>query len=163
MGATGTPATKALVKAKVPHVLHPYEHDPSNIHFGEESVAALGQDPRRVFKTLVVACIGGKDTLVVAVVPVAQQLDLKALAQIAGAKKAALADHAVAERTTGYLVGGISPLGQKKRLPTFIDASAQGFETMMVSGGRRGLQVELSPADLAGATGACFASIVRDA
>lgn len=161
MSATGTPATKALDRAKVAHELHPYEHDPSNVHFGDESVSALGQDPRRVFKTLVVACTGGTAALVVAVVPVATQLDLKALAHAAGAKKAALADHAVAERTTGYLVGGISPLGQKKQLPTFIDDTAEAFETMMVSGGRRGLQVELAPSDLARLTRATFAAIGR--
>ncbi|MEL4357956.1 MULTISPECIES: Cys-tRNA(Pro) deacylase [unclassified Luteococcus] len=159
--ATGTPATKALQRARVPHTLLPYDHDPGNTHFGEEAVAALGQDPRQVFKTLVVACTGGTAPLVVAVVPVAQQLDLKALAAAAGAKKAALADHALAERTTGYVVGGISPLGQKKALPTVIDASAQTFATIMVSAGKRGLQVQLSPTDLARVTGAQFAPIAR--
>ncbi|ROR53068.1 Cys-tRNA(Pro)/Cys-tRNA(Cys) deacylase [Luteococcus japonicus] len=159
--STGTPATKALDRAKVPHTLLPYEHDPANVHFGDEAVLALGQDPHQVFKTLVVACTGGPSPLVVAVVPVAQQLDLKALASEAGAKRAALADHAVAERTTGYVVGGISPLGQRKSLPTFIDASAQAFATMMVSAGKRGLQVELSPADLARVTRASFVAIAR--
>lgn len=161
MAATGTPATKALNRAKVPHTLLPYDHDPANVHFGDEAVAALGQDPAQVFKTLVISCQGGTAPLVVAVVPVAQQLDLKALAAAAGAKKAALADHALAEKTTGYIVGGISPLGQKKALPTFIDASAQQFTTMMVSAGKRGLQVELSPADLARITRARFAPIAR--
>ncbi|MEL4504566.1 Cys-tRNA(Pro) deacylase [Luteococcus sp. H138] len=161
VAATGTPATKALDRAKVPHTLLPYDHDPANTHFGEEAVRALGQDPAQVFKTLVVSCTGGPAPLVVAVVPVAQQLDLKALAAAAGAKKAALAEHSLAERTTGYIVGGISPLGQKKTLPTFIDSSAQAFGTMMVSAGRRGLQVELSPADLALITRASFATIAR--
>lgn len=161
MAATGTPATVALTRAKVPHTLRPYEHDPANQHFGDEAVAALGADPGRVFKTLVVACTGGPSPLVVAAVPVARQLDLKALASAAGAKKAALAEHDVAERTTGYLRGGISPLGQKKQLPTVLDASAQGFATVFVSAGRRGLQVELSPADLARLTRARFAAIAR--
>lgn len=159
--ATGTPATKALDRAKVPHTLLPYEHDPANTHFGDEAVAALGQDPAQVFKTLVVSCSGGKHPLVVAVVPVAQQLDLKALAAAAASKKAALADHAVAERTTGYVVGGISPLGQKKALPTFVDSSAENFATIMVSAGKRGLQVELSPADLVRVTRGRFAEIAR--
>lgn len=161
MAATGTPATKALDKAGVRHVLHPYDHDPTNQHFGDEAVAALGLDAARVFKTLVVQAHGQRDELVVAVVPVAQQLDLKALAQAVGAKKAALAEHAVAERTTGYLVGGISPLGQKKGLRTVVDSSAEQFETVFVSAGKRGLQVELSPADLATVTRATFATVAR--
>lgn len=159
--ATATPATTALDRAKVAHSLLSYDHDPANTHFGQEAVAALGQDPHQVFKTLVVACSGGPDPLVVAVVPVARQLDLKALAGSAKAKKAALADHAVAQRSTGYVVGGISPLGQRKLLPTFIDSSARSFETIMVSAGRRGLQVQLSPADLAAVTRGCFADIAR--
>ncbi|MGO4955876.1 Cys-tRNA(Pro) deacylase [Luteococcus sp. Sow4_B9] len=156
-----TPATRTLDRARIPYTLLPYSHDPGERHFGEEAVAALGQDPRQVFKTLVVACAGGQHPLVIAVVPVACQLDLKALAHQVGAKKAALADHAVAERSTGYVVGGISPLGQKKSLPTVIDASAQDFSTVMVSAGRRGLQVQLSPDDLASATRARFAAIAR--
>ena len=143
--AGGTPATLALDRAGVAYTLHPYAHDPRNSHFGDEAAAALGLDPGRIFKTLV-ADAGGE--LVVAVVPVARQLDLKALAGAAGAKRAVLADPAVAARTTGYVVGGISPLGQRTRLRTFLDASATGFGTVFLSAGKRGLQIEVAPADL---------------
>ncbi len=158
---SSTPATKVLVSAGVAHQLHPYQHDPANQHFGEEAVAALGQDPHQVFKTLVVTLNGSNKELAVAVLPVACQLDLKAIAQACRAKKAALADHAVAERTTGYLVGGISPLGQKKALPTLLDSSASGFDTIMVSAGRRGLQLELAPDDLLALVGGSYAALAR--
>lgn len=158
-----TPATVALGRAKAPFTLHPYHHDPATVHFGDEAASELGVDRARIFKTLVVALSGGRAPLVCAVVPVADQLDLKALAEVAGAKKAALAEHADAERVTGYLVGGISPLGQKRALPTFIDATAEGFETVFVSAGRRGLQVELSPTDLVRVTRAQVAAIRRGA
>ncbi|HLL64030.1 MAG TPA: Cys-tRNA(Pro) deacylase [Propionibacteriaceae bacterium] len=152
--AGGTPATVALDRAGVAYTLNPYAHDPQNSHFGEEAAAALGVDPDRIFKTLV-ADAGGE--LVVAVVPVARQLDLKFLAAAAGVKRAALADPAAAARATGYVVGGISPLGQKTRLRTFVDASAEQFPTIFVSAGKRGLQVELAPADLIRLTGADLA------
>ena len=164
MARAATPAIAALVNAGIAHEVLAYHHDPRNQSFGDEAVDELartmGVHPGQVFKTLVLALPRG---LAVAVLPVPSKLSLKAAASALGFAKVAMADRAAAERSTGYVLGGISPLGQKKRLPTFIDASAQGFETMMVSGGRRGLQVELSPADLAGATGACFASIARDA
>lgn len=149
--AGGTPATVALDRAGVAYALHPYAHDPRTAQFGEEAAAALGVDRDRIFKTLV-ADTGGE--LVVAVVPVAHQLDLKALAAAVGAKRAVLADPAVAARTTGYVVGGISPLGQRTRLRTLLDASAERFDTIFVSAGKRGLQVELAPSELAGLTGA---------
>jgi Cys-tRNA(Pro)/Cys-tRNA(Cys) deacylase len=154
--AGGTPATLALDRAGVAYTLHPYAHDPRNSHFGDEAAAALGVEPDRIFKTLV-ADLGGE--LVVAVVPVARQLDLKALASAAGAKRAVLADPAVAARTTGYVVGGISPLGQRTPLRTFLDASATGFATVFLSAGKRGLQVELPPAELARITGAVSAAL----
>lgn len=159
--AGATPAVAALTRAKAPFTLHTYDHDPANQHFGDEAVSQLGLDPRRVFKTLVCTLHGRREELVVAVVPVAQQLNLKALATALGGKKVELADHAVAERTTGYLVGGISPLGQKKQLRTVVDASAQEFATVFVSAGRRGLQVELSPADLVRVTRAEVTAIAR--
>jgi Cys-tRNA(Pro)/Cys-tRNA(Cys) deacylase len=135
-----------LEKAKVPHTLHPYDADhPAEQGHGEAAVAALGADPRQVFKTLVARVDGA---LTVAVVPVAGLLDLKALAAAVGGRKAVMADPADAERTTGYVVGGISPLGQRKALPTVVDDSALEFETVLVSAGRRGLQVELPPAEL---------------
>jgi Cys-tRNA(Pro)/Cys-tRNA(Cys) deacylase len=146
-----TPATTVLVDAGITFTLHPYEHQDDNTSFGEEAAHALGVDPTRIFKTLV-ADVGGK--LVVAVIPVAQQLDLKALAAAFDAKKASLADPAHAARSTGYVVGGISPIGQRSPLPTVVDASADDFETVFVSAGRRGLQVELGPADLRAVTGA---------
>ena len=152
--AGGTPATVALDRAGAAYTLHPYLHDPQNSHFGEEAATALGVDPDRMFKTLVAEAAG---ELVVAVVPVARQLDLKALATAARVKRAALADPAVAARTTGYVIGGISPLGQKTRLRTFLDASAERFPTIFVSAGKRGLQVELAPADLLRLTGADLA------
>ena len=154
----GTPATTALTASGIAFSLHPYEHHDDNTHFGEEAVAALGNDPARVFKTLV-ADLGGQ--LVVAVVPVAQQLDLKALAAVFGAKKAAMADPQVAARSSGYVVGGISPIGQRTKLPTVLDASADDFETIFVSAGRRGLQLELAPADLRAVTGARSALIAH--
>lgn len=135
----------ALDRAGVAYAMHPYAHDPQQSHFGEEAAAALGVDRDRIFKTLV-ADAGGE--LVVAVVPVARQLDLKALAAAAGTKRAGLADPAVAARTTGYVVGGISPLGQRTRLRTFLDATAERFATIFVSAGKRGLQVELAPDEL---------------
>ncbi|MBD0708529.1 MULTISPECIES: Cys-tRNA(Pro) deacylase [unclassified Streptomyces] len=154
----GTPATVALTAAGTPFTLHSYEHDPASPSYGEEAAEALGVSPDRVFKTLV-ADVDGE--LTVAVVPVAGQLDLKALASAVGGKRAAMADPAAAERTTGYVRGGISPLGQRKRLRTVLDASASGHPTICVSAGRRGLEVELSPADLATLTAAVLAPIGR--
>lgn len=151
-----TPAARALIAAGIRFEEHEYEHDPSAASFGLEAAEALCVDPARVFKTLVVD-VGGR--LAVGVVPVAGTLDLKAIAAAAGGKKAAMADVALAERTTGYVAGGISPIGQRKRLPTVIDASAEGHETIFVSGGRRGFDIELAPADLVRATTAIVAPI----
>lgn len=156
MAGAPTPAIAALTRAKVAHTLHPYHHDPATTAFGDEVVQALGWPPERVFKTLVVTVDG---TLTVGVVPVSGQLDLKALAAAAGGKKAAMAKVADAERSSGYVAGGISPLGQRKALPTVIDRSASDFETIMVSAGKRGLQVELAPADLVRLTRGILAAI----
>ena len=145
MAAAPTPAIAALVRAKVAHTLHPYHHDPGTTAFGDEVVAALNWDPERVFKTLVASIDG---SLVVAIVPVATQLDLKALAAAAGGKRGQLAKVADAERSSGYVAGGISPIGQRRALPTVIDSSVEHFPTVMVSAGKRGLQVELAPVDL---------------
>ncbi|WP_066949205.1 Cys-tRNA(Pro) deacylase [Streptomyces lushanensis] len=154
----GTPATVALTAAGTAYTLHAYEHDPASASYGEEAAEALGVSPDRVFKTLV-ADVDGE--LTVAVVPVAGSLDLKALAAAVGGKRAAMADPAAAERTTGYVRGGISPLGQRKRLRTVLDASAESHTTICVSAGRRGLEVELSPKDLATLTAATLAPIAR--
>ncbi|MFD3536834.1 Cys-tRNA(Pro) deacylase [Streptomyces sp. NPDC058664] len=154
----GTPATVALTAAGTAFTLHAYEHDPASPSYGEEAAEALGVSPDRVFKTLV-ADVDGE--LTVAVVPVAGQLDLKALASAVGGKRAAMADPAAAERTTGYVRGGISPLGQRKRLRTVLDASASDHASICVSAGRRGLEVELSPTDLAALTAAVVAPIGR--
>ncbi|MGW5052917.1 Cys-tRNA(Pro) deacylase [Actinokineospora sp. NPDC004072] len=155
MAGRGTPATALLVKRKVAHSVHSYEHDPRQ-PFGVEAAAALGVDPQRVFKTLLAEVDGA---LAVGVVPVAAQLDLKALAAALGGKKARMAEVAVAERVTGYVAGGISPLGQKKRLPTVLDASALEFPTMFCSGGRRGLEIEVAAADLVALLSATVAPI----
>jgi Cys-tRNA(Pro)/Cys-tRNA(Cys) deacylase len=154
----GTPATVALTRAGVPFQVHRYEHDPSAPSYGEEAADLLGVAPERVFKTLF-ATVDGR--LVVGVVPVAGQLDLKALAAAVGGKKAAMARPEDAERATGYVVGGISPIGQKRAHPTVVDASALGFETVFVSGGRRGMDLELSPRDLVSVTRAEIAPILR--
>lgn len=154
--AGGTPATAALTAAGVGFTLHPYQHDPQTSAFGDEAATALGVDRLRIFKTLVV---DAGPELVVAVVPVARQLDLKALAVTVGAKKVALADPAAAARSSGYVVGGISPIGQRTRLRTVLDDSVAVFATVLVSAGRRGLQVELAPADLLRVTGAVLAPI----
>jgi len=156
MAGKGTPATALLAKQKVAHTLHAYDHDPRHESYGLEAVEALGLDPARVFKTLV-ADVDGK--LTVGVVPVTGQLDLKALAAAAGGKKAKMADPVAAQRATGYVLGGISPLGHRSRLPVVIDASASSFETIHCSAGRRGLEVELSPADLVRLTSAVLAPI----
>ena len=157
-GSGGTPATVALTKAGVEHTVHTYEHDPSAASYGLEAAEAMGLDPARVFKTLL-ASVDGK--LVVGIVPVSGQLDLKAVAAAVGGKKAVMADPADAERATGYVVGGISPLGQKRAHPTVVDASALDHPTVFVSGGRRGMEIELSPADLVAQTRATVASIRR--
>src|SRR5947207_2882321 len=154
----GTPATALLGRQKVTHRVHAYEHDPRAESYGTEAAAALQVAPERCFKTLVAEVDG---TLAVAVVPVTGSLDLKAFAAALGGKRAAMADPTLAERTTGYVRGGISPLGQRKRLPTVVDASAGALPTVYVSAGRRGLQVELAPADpvrLSGAVAAPVAS-----
>ncbi|GAA2573022.1 Cys-tRNA(Pro) deacylase [Winogradskya consettensis] len=154
--AAGTPATAVLISAKVAHDLHPYEVSPDAPNYGAVVAAALGVPPALLFKTLI-AEVDGR--LTVAVVPVTGELDLKALAAAAGGKKAALADRAAAERSSGYVRGGISPLGQRKRLPTVIDDSAQELSSMYVSAGRRGLQVSLAPADLIRLTDGAVARI----
>ncbi len=156
--AAGTPAIRAAVKAGVEHRVHAYEHDPAQGSYGEEAATALGIDPARVFKTLVVAV---DDVLSVAVVPVGNQLDMKCLATACGAKRAAMAEPRAAERATGYVLGGISPLGQRTALPTVVDASALTFETVFVSAGRRGLEIELAPSDLITLTRATSADIAR--
>jgi Cys-tRNA(Pro)/Cys-tRNA(Cys) deacylase len=159
MPAAPTPAIAALVRAKAQHTLHPYHHDPATTAFGDEAVAALGWDPERVFKTLVASVDG---SLVVGIVPVAAHLDLKALAAAAGGKKAKMANVSDAERSSGYVAGGISPLGQRRALPTVIDAGITRFDTVLVSAGKRGLQVELAPADLIALCRATLAAISAD-
>ena len=153
-----TPATRALGAAGIAFTLHPYRHDPRAASYGGEAATALGLDPTCVLKTLL-ADVGG--SLVVAVVPVSGQLDLKALARAVGARSAAMADPSAAERATGYVVGGISPLGQKRRLTTVVDAGALDHDVVYVSGGRRGLDLGLSPADLVRVTGATVHPLSR--
>jgi Cys-tRNA(Pro)/Cys-tRNA(Cys) deacylase len=155
MAGRATPATALLAKGRVAHVLHSYEHGTGQA-YGPEAAEKLGLDPGRVFKTLV-ADVDGR--LTVAVVPVTASLDLKALAAAVGGKRARMAEVADAERVTGYVAGGISPLGQRRRLPTVIDSSARGFDTLFCSAGRRGLEMELAPDDLARLAGASFAPI----
>jgi len=154
-----TPALNLLKKVRAAHRVHSYEHDPKAASYGLEAAEKLGLEPAQVFKTLLAASEKGE--LLVAVVPVVGSLDLKALAQAAGVKKVDMAPIDAAQRATGYLVGGISPLGQKKRLRTFIDNSARNFSTVYVSAGRRGLEVELSAEVLAEHTQAQFADIGR--
>ena len=155
-----TPAINQAKKAKVIFSIHQYKHDPNTESYGEEAAVALGVSVERVFKTLITA-LNDNNTLAVAIVPVATQLDLKAVAAAAGAKKAVMADPKNAERTTGYVLGGISPLGQKRRLVTFLDESAMAFPTIYVSAGKRGLEIELSPQDLVTLTAAKTAAIAR--
>jgi Cys-tRNA(Pro)/Cys-tRNA(Cys) deacylase len=156
----------ALTRDAIEHRVHSYEHDAGAASYGLEAAEAMGLDPGRVFKTLLASVdpstgAAGSGRLVVAIVPVSGQLDLKALAGAVGAKKAMMADPAVAERATGYVVGGISPLGQKRPLPTVVDETVLEHDTVFVSGGRRGMEIELSPTDLVAATGASVAAIGR--
>lgn len=156
MAGQGTPATALLTKRKIAHSTHPYDVSPDAPHYGALVAAALGVPPERVFKSLVAEVDGA---LTVAVVPVTGELDLKALAAAVGGKRAAMADRAVAERATGYVRGGISPLGQRRRLPTVLDSSALDHPTVYVSAGRRGLQLQLAPQDLVALTGAVMAPL----
>ena len=153
MAGKGTPAIAAAARAGVAFAVHEYRHDPRAESYGLEAVEKLGLDAARVFKTLVADVDGA---LTVAVVPVEAQLDLRALG-----KRARMADASAAERATGYVAGGISPLGQRRALPTVVDASALDHETIHVSAGRRGLELELAPADLVELTGAHVAPIAR--
>ena len=153
-----TPATVALTRTGIRYIEHEYAHDGTNTAFGLEAAAVLGIEPDRVFKTLLADVDG---VLVVAIVPVSGRLDLRSLAATIGAKKAVMADPALAERRTGYAVGGISPIGQKTRLVTVLDETAELFDTVYVSGGRRGFDLELAPADLITATAAIVAAIAR--
>ena len=153
MAARDTPATTAARRAGIAFQVHEYEHDPSAASYGREAAEALGVDPRRVFKTLVADLDG---TLTVCIVPVDGELDLRSLG-----KRARLADTAKAERTTGYVAGGISPLGQRRALPTLVDETALEHETVFVSAGRRGLEIELAPQDLVALTGARVRALRR--
>lgn len=154
----GTPATLALSAAGIGFTLHHYEHDPRAASYGLEAAEALGVDPARVFKTLLASLDGA---LVVGIVPVAGQLDLKSLARALGGSRATMAEVSAAERATGYVAGGISPVGQKKRHPTVVDETALGHATIFVSAGRRGLDAEMAPADLVAITEAITAQIGR--
>jgi len=154
----GTAATALLTRQGIPFTVHAYDHDPRRGSYGLEAAQAMGVESGRVFKTLVADVDG---TLAVGVAPVAAQLDLKALAAAVGGKKAAMADPAAAERATGYVTGGISPLGQRRRLRVVVDSSALEFPTVFCSGGRRGLEIELAPGDLVRAANATVAPISR--
>jgi Cys-tRNA(Pro)/Cys-tRNA(Cys) deacylase len=156
MAGRGTTATVVLERAGISFTLHEYAHDPRHESYGLEASQALGVPPERVFKTLIAEVDG---TLVAGVVPVTGQLDLKALATAVGGKKAAMAPAAAAERATGYVTGGISPVGQRKRLPVLIEESAMSFGTVFCSAGRRGLEIELAPADLVRVAAATVARI----
>lgn len=165
-GAGGTPATVALTAAGIPFAVRAYEHNPRATSYGLEAAEALDADPARVFKTLLASLDpstgsgqGGK--LVVGIVPVSGHLDLKALARALGGSKAVMAEVAAAERATGYVAGGISPIGQKRAHPTVLDESALAHDTILVSGGRRGFDIELAPNDLVAVTGAVTATIGR--
>ncbi|MBI5586237.1 MAG: Cys-tRNA(Pro) deacylase [Deltaproteobacteria bacterium] len=154
-----TPAVKAADKAWIVYKLHEYRHDPASASYGVEAAEKLGVPQDRLFKTLVVS-LDSKE-LAVGIIPVSFQLDLKLIARAAGVKKAALAAKADVERATGYVLGGVSPLGQKKRLKTYIDTSAESFPTVFVSAGRRGLQIELSPQDLQALTAGKYAELCQ--
>ncbi len=154
----GTPATVALTAAGIAFTAHTYVHDSATTNYGLEAASALGLDPERVFKTLL-ADVDGQ--LTVGIVPVTSMLDLKALAAAVGSKRAVMADPAVAERKTGYVVGGISPIGQKSSLPTVLDETAELWPTIYVSGGRRGFDLELAPDDLLAITNGRLADIAR--
>lgn len=156
---SGTPATVALLAAGIGFTGHEYAHDPGNTNFGLEAASVLGVDPGQVFKTLLADVDGA---LAVAIVPVSGKLDLKALATALGGRKASMADAALAERRTGYVVGGISPIGQKVAHPTVLDETAELYDTIFVSGGRRGFDIELAPSDLVRATNAIVAAIARE-
>jgi len=158
--SAGTPAVAALIKDQIPHTLHPYEQDPgSDLSYGLEAAAAIGVPPEQVFKTL---CVQVDGNLSVGIVPVHCQLSLKALAAALGGKKAVMAQPADAERATGYVVGGISPIGQRTSLPTVLDDSALEFAHVFVSGGRRGLDIGLDPTALVAVTRAVTAPIAKE-
>lgn len=157
--ARGTPAVQALTKAGIAHELHEYDFAAAPGRIGLAAAEAMGVAPERVFKTLM--AVVDERELVVAIVPVAAELDLKALAKAAGGKRAAMAEVAAAERATGYVKGGISPFGQKRRHRTFVDAAARDAGTIIVNGGRRGLQIEIAAADLVAVTGGAMAAIAR--
>lgn len=159
-GRGGTRATQLLARLGVAHSIHRYDHDPRHPSFGQEASEALGVPAARVFKTLI-ADVDGQ--LTVAVVPVSGSLDLKALATAAGGKKAAMADPAQAERASGYVTGGIAPLGLRRPLPVVVDESALAYPTVFCSAGQRGMEIELAPADLVAAAGASTARIAREA
>ncbi|MFC9894050.1 Cys-tRNA(Pro) deacylase [Nocardia sp. NPDC127579] len=161
MAGASTPAIRTLTQARVAHRVHAYTHDPRSDSYGTEAVDALGAElgvrPEQIFKTLVLELSTG--TLAVAVLPVPNTLSLKAAAAALGAPKAVMADKSKAEKTTGYVLGGISPLGQRKRLPTVVDTSALTWDRMLCSAGRRGLEIELAPPELVRLTGAVTAPI----
>ncbi len=157
-GSTGTPATVALTKASIPFTIHQYDHDPRSGSYGLEAAAALGLEPALVFKTLIATVDG---TPAVAIVPVTGSLDLKQLASALSGRRADLADAALAQRLTGYVLGGISPIGQRKALVTVLDDSAEALTRIYVSGGRRGLDIGIAPQDLLAITGGRFAAIAR--
>jgi Cys-tRNA(Pro)/Cys-tRNA(Cys) deacylase len=162
MSGKGTPATLVVAEAGVTHRLHEYAHDPAAASYGLEASEALGIEAARVHKTLVVTVErNGRWELAVGVVPVDAQLDLKAVATALGAKRADMAKAGDAERTTGYVLGGISPLGQRKTLPTVIDEDAMLHETIFVSAGRRGLEIELAADALCALTNAVYAPIAK--